>query len=108
MPRRAMRVVFGVCISFFIGILFSVDLVAGEILSRIEILQNGSVHHVFTNTNVNVDRYENTFSFSGMSAAERAQAEEIERANKSAYRRETEHNRRVRAEMEQARISKVN
>lgn len=105
MPRRAKRTVFGVCVFFFISVLFSMDLVAGEILSRIEILQNGAVHHVFTNTNVNVDAYDNTFTFTGMSAAERAQAEEIERANKAAHRRETEHNRRVRAEIEQARIS---
>lgn len=57
MPRRVKKTVFGTCVFFFISVLFGVDLVAGEILSRIEILQNGAVHHIFTNGNVNTDRY---------------------------------------------------
>lgn len=75
---------------------------ADEILVRRE-TTGGKVIHSFSNTNVNTEKYGDKYSFRDMTAAERAQADRIAKANNAARQKEADHNRRVSAEIARAR-----
>ncbi len=63
MLHRARLAVLVICV--FLSIIYSCgfNLIAGDLLSRVELLPSGNIHHVFTNGNVNVDDYPIAYSY---------------------------------------------
>ena len=55
--------------------------VADEILVKRERTDNGKTRYYFSNTNVNTDKYDTEYSFRGMTASEREQADRIDKEN---------------------------
>jgi len=69
-----------VMIGFFLCFLICATVSsANEILAKTTLTASGRIHHQFTNTNVNTDKYDDEYSFRGMSASERIQADRIDR-----------------------------
>lgn len=89
---------------FFLCFLFYASVSNAQVMVKKERATNGRTHHSFSNTNVNTDEYDNEIESRTMSAAERVQADAIERANKVAQVRERQSSNRRMVELEQARL----
>jgi hypothetical protein len=77
--------------------------VADEILVKRERTDNGKTRYYFSNTNVNTDKYDTEYSFRGMTASEREQADRIDKENQRT-RNEEMTARQQRENAEQAKV----
>jgi len=80
---------------------------ADEILVKKERTNDGKTHHYFSNTNVNADKYDTEYSFRGMTASEREQADRIDRENQRTRNEEVRVRQQREAREEAERQTKV-
>jgi len=92
---------------FFLCFLFYASLSNAQVMVKKE-TASGRTHYSFSNTSVNIDKYDDEVESRSMSAAEREQADIIDRENKRMRQKDQAHSRQIAAERERERQAQAN